>query len=187
MAGRADLLIIGVDPATAIGKPRAMAAVSFKCADDRELRMWMPNRVKERLIHDRIEAWRAEFVSFLFTIEQVFFGLPDMVAIEDARPRGRGGANMQHLVSVLKEAAKELGIRVELIPPGTVKKCATGRGNAEAAEVAVIVRAEYKGAESIPIVVGEYDVEAAVAIAGAGYALLQEEWLKEGENNGMVY
>jgi len=178
MAGHADLLIIGVDPATAIGKPRAMAAVSFKCADDRELRMWMPNRVKERLIHDRITAWRDEFVSFLFAVEQVF-GPIDMVAIEDARPRGRGGANMQHLVSVLKEAAKELGIRVELIPPGTVKKHATGRGNAEAAEVAMIVRAEYEGAESIPVVVGEYDVEAAVAIAGAGYAMLQEEWLKE--------
>ena len=174
------MLIIGVDPATAIGKPRAMAAVSFKCADDRELRMWMPNRVKERLIHDRITAWRDEFVSFLFAVEQVF-GPIDMVAIEDARPRGRGGANMQHLVSVLKEAAKELGIRVELIPPGTVKKCATGKGNAEAAEVAVIVRAEYKGAESIPVVVGEYDVEAAVAIAGAGYAMLQEEWLKAHE------
>jgi len=163
-----------------------MAAVSFRHSDDRELLMWMPNRVTERLIHDRITAWRDEFVSFLFTIEQVF-GPIDMVAIEDARPRGRGGANMQHLVSVLKEAAKELGIRVELIPPGTVKKHATGKGNAEAAEVVVIVRAEYKGAESIPVVVGEYDVEAAVAIAGAGYAMLQEEWLKEGENNGMVY
>ena len=179
MAGRADLLIIGVDPATAIGKLRAMAAVSFRCSDDRELRMWMPNRVEERLVHDRITAWHDEFVSFLFTVEHVF-GPIDMVAIEDARPRGRGGANMQHLVSVLKEAAEELGIRVELIPPGTVKKCATGKGNAEAAEVAMIVRAEYKGAESIPVVVGEHDVEAAVAIAGAGYAMLQEEWLQDG-------
>jgi len=183
MAGHANLLIIGVDPATARGKPRAMAAVSFRHSDDRELRMWMPNRVKERLIHDRITAWRDEFVSFLFTVEHVFVHI-DMVAIEDARPRGRGGANMQHLISVLKEAAKELGIRVELIPPGTVKKHATGRGNAEAAEVAVIVRAEYKGAESIPIVVGEYDVEAAVAIAGAGYAILQEEWLQKEARDG---
>ena len=178
MAGHADLLIIGVDPATARGKPRAMAAVSFRRSNDRELLTFMYNRVTEQLIHGRIIAWRYEFVQFLFTVEQVF-GLPDMVAVEDARPHGRGGANMQHLVSVLKEAAKELGIRVELIPPGTVKKCATGKGNAEADEVAVIVRAEYKGAESIPVVVGEYDIEAAVAIAGAGYALLQEEWLQK--------
>jgi len=157
----------------------ATASVLFLRSDDRELLMFMYSRVKERLIHDRITAWRDEFVSFLFTVEQVF-GPIDMVAIEDARPRGRGGANMQHLVSVLKEAAEELGIRVELIPPGTVKKCATGKGNAEAAEVAMIVRAEYKGAESIPVVVGEHDVEAAVAIAGAGYAMLQEEWLQDG-------
>ena len=177
MAGHANLLIIGVDPATARGKLMAMASVSF--SDDRELLTFMYNRVTERLIHDRITAWHKEFVSFLFTVEQVF-GPIDMVAIEDARPRGRGGANMQHLVSVLKEAAKELGIRVELIPPGTVKKHATGKGNAEAAEVAMIVRGEYRGAESIPVVVGEYDVEAAVAIAGAGYAMLQEEWLQDG-------
>ena len=174
MAGHANMLIIGVDPATARGKLMAMASVLF--SDDRELLTFMYNRVTERLIHDRITAWHDEFVSFLFAVEQVF-GLPDMVAIEDARPRGRGGANMQHLVSVLKEAAKELGIRVELIPPGTVKKHATGKGNAEAAEVAMIVRGEYKGAKSIPVVVGEYDVEAAVAIAGAGYAMLQEEWI----------
>jgi len=173
------MLIIGVDPATARGKLMATASVLFLRSDDRELLMFMYSRVKERLIHDRITAWRDEFVSFLFTVEQVF-GPIDMVAIEDARPRGRGGANMQHLVSVLKEAAEELGIRVELIPPGTVKKCATGKGNAEAAEVAMIVRAEYKGAESIPVVVGEHDVEAAVAIAGAGYAMLQEEWLQDG-------
>jgi len=178
MAGHANLLIIGVDPATAIGKLMAMASVSFRHSDGRELLTFMYNRVTERLIHDRITAWHDEFVSFLLTVELVF-GPIDMVAIEDARPRGRGGANMQHLISVLKEAAKELGIRVELIPPGTVKKHATGKGNAEAAEVAMIVRGEYKGAESIPVVVGEYDVEAAVAIAGAGYALLQEEWLQK--------
>ena len=110
MAGHANLLIIGIDPATAVGKLQAMAAVSFRHSDDRELNMWVQNRVAERLIHDRITAWRAEFVQFLFTVEHVFVHI-DMVAIEDARPRGRGGANMQHLVSVLKEAAKELGTR----------------------------------------------------------------------------
>ena len=179
MAGHANLLIIGVDPATAKGKLMAMALVHFYSSDDRVVYAYTHERITESATLDRITAWQRALLR-LMDVATIEMRRPlDMVAIEDARPRGRGGAHMQTLVTTLKETARRQGVRVELIPPGTVKKHATGRGNAEAAEVAMIVRAEYKGAESIPVVVGEYDVEAAVAIAGAGYAMLQEEWLKE--------
>jgi Holliday junction resolvasome RuvABC endonuclease subunit len=106
-----------------------------------------------------------------------------MVAVEDVRARGRGGANLQCLVNTIKEHCETERIRCELINPSTVKLQATGNGKADTETVARYVRSEYQGAELLPMALlhGEYDAEMAVAVAGAGYAKLQKEAILQKE------
>jgi len=83
------------------------------------------------------------------------------------------------LITFLKERAKKHEIRVELVHPSSVKLHATGYGASTTPEVAMFVRSEYVGADELPNAIGEqYDLEMAMAIAGAGYAILQKEALE---------
>jgi Holliday junction resolvasome RuvABC endonuclease subunit len=169
-----DAIIVGIDLATARGKLIAMVIVHFQGDGVRKVIYASRRRISRRNIYNRIQEWLEVFEATLAKARRC--GGPDMVAIEDARPRGRGGAHMQYLFRVLKDHALTRGYRVAGINPATVKKHATGRGLAATEQIATLVRAEYK-MNGIPIVAGEYDLEMATAIAGAGYAILQEEAL----------
>jgi len=133
-------------------------------------------RITEKYIAERVREWSVAFQGMIKDARK--HGTLGMVAIEDARPRGRGGANMQYLGRTLKDQAIMLGVRSEMIPVATVKKSATGNGHASTKEVAMIVRAEYALKPGIAIINGEYDVEMAIAIAGAGYDILVMEALE---------
>lgn len=165
-------LILGIDPGLSLKKPMAIVVVDFP---GRHVVSWCPYRVVNRYVENRIGDWLAEMEVTFQEIQMKFGRLPDMVAIEDVRARGKGGAHMQCLITFLKERAEKHGIRVELINPSTVKLDATDYGASSTVEVAASVQADYKGADKLPCVVGEYDLEMALAIAGAGYAKLQKE------------
>ena len=175
-----DALILGIDPAFDAGKPMAMVLVHFHDGT-REAKSWCDGRVEAAGVASRMSTWMSVFYAMLKGTRETERCYPDMVAIEDVRSRGRGGAYMQTLIACLCEQAEMLGIRCELINPSTVKKEATGSGKASTEEVAMYVRAEYKGMDKVPLVAGEYDTEMAAAIAGAGYAKLQKEALEKGE------
>jgi len=167
-----SILILGIDPGLAKGKPMAMALVEFP---GRELLGFCDERVEAHRLEQRLTNWTMSFARMALHCKEVYDRSPDMVAIEDVRARGRGGAHMQCLITFLKERADGLGIRVEPVNPSSVKLHATGYGAASTEDVAIFVRSEYKGADKLPQVAGEYDMEMAVAIAGAGYAVLQKE------------
>ena len=173
-----DALILGIDPATGIGKPMAMVLAHFTRDGDRIAKTWCDGRIGDKYVKDRISVFGTVLYAMLRACRETEDRYPDMVAIEDVRSRGRGGAHMQTLITCLCEEADALGIRCELIHPGTVKKQATGYGKATTEEVALCVRAEYQGMEKVPRVEGEYDIDMAAAIAGAGYALMQKEALE---------
>ena len=167
-----NVLILGIDPGLSLKKPMAMALVDFP---DRCLLTWGGHRVREHYVEDRIGDWLEDLKFMLHVSLNKFGRLPDMVAIEDVRARGRGGAHMQCLITFLKERAEKHGIRVELVNPSSVKLHATGYGASSTVEVAACVQVDYKGADKLPDVAGEYDLEMALAVAGAGYAVLQKE------------
>ena len=168
-----DALILGIDPAINIGKPMAMVLVHFK--DGRTAKNWCDGRVSDKYIKDRVSTWGTMLYAMLKVCKEAHGRYPDMVAIEDVRARGRGGSHLETLITCLCEEADALGIRCEKIHPATVKKEATGNGKATTEEVATFVRLEYVGMDKVPVVAGEYDIEMAAAIAGAGYAMIQRE------------
>jgi hypothetical protein len=169
-----DALVLGIDPAIDVGKPMAMVLVQFRDGQ-RIAKTWCDGRVGDKYIKDRVSVWGTVMYAMLKAAKEEFGAYPDMVAIEDVRSRGRGGSYMETLVTCLCEEADALGIRCEKINPSTVKKLAAGKGNASTPQVAMFVRNEYENMHKIPVTDGEYDIEMAAAIAGAGYALLQQE------------
>lgn len=171
-------LILGIDPGLSLKKLMAVALVDFRGDGTRHLLSRRSRRVSEHCIEDRFDDWLDELEYMLQISLKTTDRLPDMVAIEDVRAPGKGGAHLQTLITFLKERAEKHGIRVELVNPSSVKLHATGYGASSTEKVAIAVRAEYKGADKLPIVAGEYDLEMAPAIAGAGYAVLQKEALK---------
>jgi Holliday junction resolvasome RuvABC endonuclease subunit len=171
-----SILILGIDPAIDIGKPMAMALVQFD-GDQRIAKNWCDGRVGDKYIKDRTSVWGTMLYAMLRVCHNAYGRYPDMVAIEDVRARGRGGSHLETLVTCLCEEADALGVRCEKIHPSTVKKEATGNGRASTEEVAKYVRLEYVGMDKVPHVAGEYDIEMAVAVAGAGYAMLIQEAL----------
>lgn len=173
-------LILGIDPGLSLKKLMAMTLVDFREDGTRHLLLWYRDRVKEHHVESRINDWLRLFELMLQDSLGLFDQLPAMLAIEDVRARGKGGAHLRCLVTFLKERAEKHGIRVELVNPSSVKLRATGYGASSTEEVAIVVRAGYKGADRLPLVAGEYDLEMALAIAGAGYAVLQKE-AREGE------
>lgn len=172
-------LILGIDPGLDLNKPMAMTLVQFREDGTRHLLSWWGHRVTEQYIENRISEWLELFELMLQVSLKKIGRSPDMVAIEDVRRHGRGGAHMQCLITFLKERAKKHEIRVELVHPSSVKLHATGYGASTTPEVAMFVRSEYVGADELPNAIGEqYDLEMAMAIAGAGYAILQKEALE---------
>jgi len=169
-------LILGIDPAINIGKPMAMILVHFKDGQ-RTAKNWCDGRIGDKYTKDRISVWGTMLYAMLKVCQEAH-GYPDMVAIEDVRARGRGGSHLETLVTCLCEEADALGIRCEKIHPATVKKEATGNGKASTEEVAAHVRFEYAGMDKVPVVAGEYDIEMAAAVAGAGFAMIQREALE---------
>lgn len=168
-------LILGIDPGLSLKKPMAMALVDFRGDDTRHLLSWCPLRVRQYSLEYRLRDWLAQFEQMINSARSEIPRVPDMIAIEDVRARGKGGAHLQCLVTFLKERAEGQGLRVELVNPSSVKLHATGYGASSTEEVAAIVRSEYEGADRLPVMAGEYDLEMALAIAGAGYAILQKE------------
>jgi Holliday junction resolvasome RuvABC endonuclease subunit len=172
-----DVVILGIDPGLDLKKPAALALVAFP---ERRILWASGRRVTEHFLDRRIAQWVNELYYALLNVPHLLGVRVSMVAIEDARARGRGGASLQFLVSVLRQHAEYEKIRCELVNPSTVKLQATGSGKADTETVARYVRSEYKGTELLPLLeAGEYDPEMAVAIAGAGYAVLQGEALLE--------
>lgn len=165
-------LILGIDPGLSIKKPMAMALVDFP---DRHLLLWCSLWVRQHSLEYRLRDWLTQFEWMINSARSDVPRVPDLIAIEDVRAPGKGGAHMQCLITHLKERAEGHGIRVELVNPSTVKLHATGYGASSTVVVAAFVQRDYKGADKLPDVEGEYDLEMAVAIAGAGYAVLQKE------------
>lgn len=177
-----SVLILGIDPGLSLKKPMAMALVEFREDGTRHLLAWCPLRVRRYTLEYRLRDWLTQFEWMINSARSDVPMVPDMVAIEDVRARRKGGAHMQCLITFLKDRAGCYDMRVELINPSSVKLHATGYGASSTEEVALIVRSEYEGADRLPLVAGEYDLEMALAIAGAGYAKLQKEALKQHED-----
>jgi len=175
-----ERFIIGVDPATAKGKRKAIALVHFAPAQQPTVIHWCDEHITEAPIQERVNGF-LNAVSDVIEWAKTHIGQVDLVAVEDAWARGRGGANLQYLVQAIVALAEQCGIRAHRVSPSTVKKDATGSGRASAPEVSATVRMEYKGFEEIPAEQAG-DLEAAAAVSGAGFRWLQEtlltEWLR---------
>lgn len=180
-------VILGIDPGLALNKPMAMTLVKFREDGTRHLLSWWGDhlRVVDDHIEDRISGWLELFELMLQVSWKKVDRSPDMVVIEDVRRHGRGGAHMQCLITFLKERAEKHGIRAELVHPSSVKLHATGYGKSTTPEVALFVRSEYAGADRLPVLPGEHDWQMALAIAGAGYAILQKEALEQADDVGI--
>lgn len=170
-----SILILGIDPGLAPKKPMAMGLVEFREDGTRHLLARCTLPVRQSSLEARFRDWTFQFEWMVNSARSEIPRVPDMVAIEDVRARGRGGCHLQCLITFLKERAYYHDIRVELINPSSVKLHATGYGASSTEDVAIFVRAEYKGADKLPRVTGEYDLEMALATAGAGDAILQKE------------
>jgi crossover junction endodeoxyribonuclease RuvC len=125
--------VLGIDPGTRVvgwgvveSRGSALRAVAFGA-----LRAPASKEVPERLriLHEGLRALVAEHRPDRVAIEEAFFGKNVRSAL--ALGEGRGAA--------LLAAALE-GVPVVQFPPATVKKAVTGRGAAEKAQVAAMVK-----------------------------------------------
>lgn len=168
------MIVIGIDPSIADGKP--LAAVTL---DVEALRL-IPDPSWFRF--DRMtDSWgcdlRSKYDQWLAYLDNLIsLKKPDLIAIEDSRGvGGKGSAHLQTLVTLLKEQAEALGVPVILVKPSEAK-AAVRKGNSTKVEIAETIRA-LMDCTALP---DGYDWTDAVAVALAGERKWQWEQAKKG-------
>ena len=171
------MIILGIDPGIAAGKPLAIVTVGtdeLRVIADRE---WREEEVLGAWgsgLWRKFGQWRGR----LLVLEML--RQPDLIVIEDSRGvGGKGSAHLQALVTLLKEQAEGLGVSVILVNPQEAKAAvAMGRGGRRTKKwVATGVRLLVDCSE-LP---DGYDWTDAVAVALAGEQKWREQKLKGGE------
>ena len=163
------MIVIGIDPGIADGKPLALVTV-----DTDELRVVS---CAEKHIGSGHSLWTKYGIwrrCLWLAIER---DKPDLVAIEDSRGvGGKGSAHLQTLVSLLSEVAEIWYNSPTILVKPTEAKAAVRKGNSTKEEIAQTIRM-LMDCSGLP---EGHDWTDAVAVALAGERKWQMEQLKEG-------
>lgn len=161
------MIVLGIDPGIACGKPFAMVVVELGDNLRPEVLHWAEGVVEGKSQWGRVGEWHEKFKHMVIIAcsEDI-----DLVAVEAARGVGGRGAHLQCLVNFICCWAEAQGIPAVKVNPQTVKSAVRivgQKGPMTAKRVAENVQSMVWKAEELPETKG-YDYEAAVAVAIAG-------------------